>query len=144
MLSNPGLSIPGLETDRQPYRRWIEGSGLSLEANTPGTLMAGVYYVFQEGVACFSSDDLAAAREVFDRLGVAYWEVLLTSPDPQQRLDGARGLFRHDRSHGRALAILTADGDDRDRHRITQARQRAFHEARRAQMTASRLVERSG
>lgn len=118
--------------DHRPYRRWIEDSGLSLEANTPSTPTAGVYYVLQEGVVCFSSDDMAAAREVFDRLGVAHWEALLTSPDPHQRLDGARGLFRHDGSHGRALEVLTADGTDQDRHRMAKAQQRARYEARRA------------
>jgi hypothetical protein len=131
------------EADHRPYRRWIEGSGLSLEANTPSTPMADVYYVLQEGVACFSSDDVVAAREVFDRLGLSHWEALLTSSDPRQRLDGARGLFRHDRSHDRAIAVLSADGDDRDRLRMTQARQRALYEARRAQSTASRLIEGS-
>ena len=119
------------ESHDRPYRRWIEGSGLSLEANTPSTPTAGVYYVLQEGVVCFSSDDPAEAREVFDRLGAAHWEALLASPDPQKRLDGARGLFRHDRSHPGALAVLAQDGSDQDRHRIAQARQRAHYEARR-------------
>jgi hypothetical protein len=122
----------------RPYRRWIEDSGLSLEANTPSTPTTGAYYVFQEGVVCFTSEDLDAAREVFDRLGMAHWEAMLTSHDPQQRLDGARGLFRHDLSHDRALEVLTADGSDQDRRRIAQARHRAQYEERRARSGASR------
>jgi hypothetical protein len=122
---------PVSEAHDRPYRRWIEGSDLSLEANTPSTPTAGVYYVLQAGVVCFSSDDLAQAQEVFVRLGVAHWEALLASPDPQQRLDGARGLLRHDGSHGRALEILAADGSEQDHRRIAQARQRAQHRARR-------------
>jgi hypothetical protein len=119
------------EIHDRPYRRWIEGSGLSLEANTPSTPKDGIYYVLQEGQIRFSSDDLAAAREVFQNLCISHWEELLDSPDPQKRLDGARGLFRHDRTHARALEVLAADGDDHDRHRIAQARQRARYEERR-------------
>src|SRR5581483_7952937 len=83
----------------RPFRRWIEGAGLSLEANTPSTPTTDVYYVLQGGVVCFSSADLSEAGEVFDRLRVGHWEGLLASRDPQQRLDGARGLFRHDHLH---------------------------------------------
>jgi hypothetical protein len=119
------------EVHDRPYRQWIEGSGLSLEANTPSTPPDGLYYVLQEGEVRFSSDDLVTAREVFHGLCVDHWEDLLTSSDPQQRLDGARGLFRHDRTHARALEILAADGNDQDRHRIAQARQRARYEERR-------------
>jgi hypothetical protein len=119
------------ESRDRPYRRWIEGSGLSLEANTPTVPAPGVYYVLQEGNVCFSSGDLDEAREVFEGLGVAHWEGLLTSADPQQRLDGARGLFRHDQAHARALAVLAEDGSEQDRRRIAQARQRANYAARR-------------
>jgi hypothetical protein len=81
---------------------------------------------------------------VFVRLGVAHWETLLTSPDPKQRLDGARGLLRHDRSHGRALEILTADGSDQDRHRIAQAAKRALYEERRARFAAPKPTAGAG
>jgi hypothetical protein len=118
------------EAQDRPYRRWIEGSGISLEANTPSTPTAHVYYVLQAGVIHFSSADLAEAQEVFVRLGVVHWETLLTSPDLQQRLDGARGLLSHDGSHRGALAVLTADGTDQDRRRIAQARQRALYRGR--------------
>jgi hypothetical protein len=116
----------------RPFRRWIEGAGLSLEANTSSTPTKGVYYVLQGGVVCFSSDDLAEAGEVFDRLRVGHWEGLLSSRDPQQRLDGARGLFRHDHAHSGALKILTADGSDQDRKHVAQARHRARCAARHA------------
>jgi hypothetical protein len=121
---------PILSIQDRPYRRWIEGTTLSLEANTPDVPTRGVYYVLQEGVVCFSSDDLAEAKEVFERLRIVHWEELLSSRDPQKRLDGARGLFSHDRSHARALEILTADGSDADRERIARARQRARYEER--------------
>jgi hypothetical protein len=114
------------------YRRWIEGTALSIEANTPNTPTEGVYYVFQEGMVFFSSDDLAEAGEVFDRLRVNHWEELLASLDPQQRLDGARGLVSHDHTHVRALAVLAADGSAGDVKRIARARQRARFTARRA------------
>jgi hypothetical protein len=118
----------------RPFRQWIEGSGLSLEANTASTPTEGVFYVLQAGVVRFSSEDLAEAREVFHSLCIDHWEELLTSPNRQERLDGARGLFRHDASHARALEVLSADGNDQDRHRITQARQRARYEERRKQL----------
>jgi hypothetical protein len=114
----------------RPFRRWIEGAGLSLEANTASTPTMGIYYVLQGGVVCFSSDDLAEAGEVFDRLRLGHWEGLLASRDPQQRLDGARGLFRHDHLHARALEVLAADGSAQDLKRVAQARNRARHAAR--------------
>lgn len=114
----------------RPYRRWIEGAGLSLEANTPSTPTTGVYYVFQGGIVCFSSDNLTEAGDVFDRLRIVYWENLLASRDAQERLDGARGLFSHDHSHLRALEVLAAEGSDKDLKRVAQARHRARHAAR--------------
>jgi hypothetical protein len=116
----------------RPYRRWIEGAGLSLEANTPSTPTEGVYYVLQGGIVCFSSDNLSEAGEVFDRLRIVYWENLLASRNVQERLDGARGLFRHDHSHMRALEVLAAEGSDQDHKRVAQARHRARHAARHA------------
>jgi hypothetical protein len=116
----------------RPYRRWIEGADLSLEANTSSTPTEGVYYVLQGGVVCFSSDNLAEAGDVFDRLRMVYWENLLASRDAQERLDGARGLFSHDHSHIRALEVLAAEGSDQDLKRVAQARHRARYAARRA------------
>jgi hypothetical protein len=143
LQSEAQLSELSPHAEHRPYRRWIEGSSLSLEANTPSSPIADVYHVLREGVVCFSSDDLEAAREVFDRLAVAHWEDLLTSPHAHLRLDAARGLFGHDPKHSRALAILVADGDDRDRRRLAQSRQRAQYEARRTQFAASRPSQRS-
>ena len=51
-------------------------------------------------------------------------------------LDAARGLFSHDSGHEAALEILRNEGTDHDRHRITQAQQRARYEARRARQPA--------
>lgn len=113
------------------YRRWIEGSGLSLEANTTSTPSPNVFYVLQEGVVCFSSRTLGVAREEFNRLRGAFWETLLRSPDPQQRLAGARGLLRSDPSHGGALKVLAADGDKDDLRHLARARDRAIRDARR-------------
>jgi hypothetical protein len=118
--------------DGRPFRRWIEGADLSLEANTPSAPTEGVYYVLQGGVICFSSDNLAEAGDVFDRLRMVYWEDLLASRDVQERLDGARGLFSHDHSHVRALEVLTAEGSAQDQKRVAQARHRARHAARHA------------
>jgi hypothetical protein len=115
-----------------PYRRWIEGSGLSMEANTESTPEQGVYYVFQQGVICFSSDDQDEAAEVFDRLRLCHWEELLASRDPQQRLEAARGLVRLNHSHVQALKILKVNGSEADRKRVTQAQGRARFALRRA------------
>jgi hypothetical protein len=124
---DPSAVIPA-----RHYRRWIEGASLSLEANTPSTPTEDVYFVFQKGVVCFSSDSLAEAEEVFDRLRAGHWEDLLASLDRQERLDGARGLFRLDHTHVRACEILTAEGSDQDIKRIAQARHRARYAARNA------------
>jgi hypothetical protein len=127
MASTPEERIP-----RGPYRRWIEGTDFSLEANTPSAPQEGAYYVFQGGTIRFSSRDYSAAAAEYDSLCVAYWEELLTSADHSTRLMGARGLFRRDQSHASAKRILTSEGTDQDRRLIAQASQRARHAERAA------------
>ena len=125
-------SIPEERIPRGPYRRWIEGTDFSLEANTTAVPQEGAYYVLQGGKVHFSSKDLSAATAEYDALCVAYWEALLQSQDRNTRLLGARGLFRRDHAHTSARRILSAEGTDHDRRLIAQATQRARHAERAA------------
>jgi len=125
-------SITEERIPRGPYRRWIEGTDFSLEANTSSTPQEGAYYVIQGGKVRFSSKDFGAAAAEYDSLCVAYWEGMLTSTDRNTRLLGARGLFRRDHTHAMAKRILNSEGTDQDRRLIAQAVQRARHAERAA------------
>jgi hypothetical protein len=129
-------SIPEERTPRGPYRRWIEGTDFSLEANTPSVPEGGAFYVLQGGSVRFSSPDFSAAAAEYDSLCVAYWEEMLASRDPNTRLMGARGLFRRDQTHAAARRILTTEGTDHDRRLMAQAGQRARYAERTAERTA--------
>lgn len=126
------MSIPEERIPRGPYRRWIEGTDFSLEANTSAVPQPGAYYVLQGGEVRFSSKDFSAAAAEYDSLCVAYWEELLQSEDRETRLMGARGLFRRDQGHAAARRILSTEGTDHDRRLIVQAAQRARHAERAA------------
>jgi hypothetical protein len=107
------------------FRRWIEGSDLSLEANTGAVPEGDVFYVFEAGEIRLGTSDFAAATELYERLCVAYWEERLTSEDLATRLLAARGLFRMNSDHPTAGKMLTDQGDDRDRASVGKARHRA-------------------
>lgn len=130
------MSIPEERIPRGPYRRWIEGTDFSLEANTEKVPQQGAYFVMQGGAVRFTSKDFGAAAAEYDSLCVAYWEELLGSDDRDTRLMGARGLFRRDHTHAAARRVLTTEGTDHDRRLIVQATQRARH-AERAALAAN-------
>jgi hypothetical protein len=109
------------------FRRWIEGSDFSLEANTPDAPDEGVFYLLEAGEVRLSSSDFEAATAAYQALCIAYWEERLTHADLPTRLLAARGLFRHDTEHPTAGDILTTQGDDRDRALVGKARQRAAY-----------------
>src|SRR5262249_21604264 len=107
------------------FRRWIEGSELSLEANTGAVPQDDLFYVLEAGEIRLGTSDFAAAPAVYESLCVAYWEDRLTSEDLPTRLLAARGLFRMNRDHPVAGEMLTRQGDDQDRASVGKARHRA-------------------
>jgi hypothetical protein len=117
-------SVEG-HTPNGHFRRWIEGSDFSLEANTAAVPSHDLFYVLEAGEVRLGTDDYAAATAVYESLCVAYWEERLTSVDLPTRLLAARGLFRHNHEHPVAGEVLTCQGDERDRATVGKARHRA-------------------
>ena len=114
------------------FRRWIEGSDFSLEANTPAVPSQDRFYVLEAGEVRLGTSSFAAATALYERLCEAYWEERLTSVDLPTRLLAARGLFRHNPEHPVAGELLTRQGDTQDRAIVGRARQRAAFLRRKA------------
>jgi hypothetical protein len=107
------------------FRRWIEGSDFSLEANTPAAPRTDRFYVLVAGEVRLDTHSYAAAAAEYEGLCVAHWEAQLTHNDRSTRLLAARALLRHDREHPVARELLTLQGDERDRAAVARARQHA-------------------
>jgi hypothetical protein len=106
------------------FRRWIEGSDFSLEANTSDVPNDDRFYVLEASEVRLGTSDFADATALYESLCVAFWEAGLGSADMPARLLAARGLFRHDHDHPIAGDLLTRHGDDRDRAIVGRARHR--------------------
>ena len=113
------------------FRRWVEGSDFSLEANTPAAPDSDRFYILEAGEVRLDTQDFDAANAMYERMCLAHWEERLNSPDLPTRLSAARGLFRHDPEHPVAGELLTRQGDERDRSTVGKARQRAAFLRRR-------------
>jgi hypothetical protein len=107
------------------FRRRIEGTNFSLEANTPAVPCPDLFYVLEAGTVRLSSSDFLAATAAYEGLCVAHWEKQLTHADPARRLLAARGLFCHNRAHLAAGELLVSQGEPQDRARVERARQNA-------------------
>jgi hypothetical protein len=118
------VSLPN-PTPHGYFRRWIEGSDFSLEANTSAVPSDDLFYVLEASEVRLGTSDFKAATAEYESLCVSYWEERLTSADLPTRLLAARGLFRHDHEHPVAGELLTRQGDDRDRATVGKARHRA-------------------
>jgi hypothetical protein len=106
------------------FRRWIEGSDFSLEANTGDVPPDDQFYVLEAGEIRLGTTDFAAATAVYESLCIVYWEQRLTSEDLATRLLAARGLFRMNSDHPIAGEMLTGQGNDRDRAHVGKTRHR--------------------
>jgi len=114
-------------TPRGYFRRWIEGSEISLEANTPAVPDDEQFYVLEASEIRLGTSDFAAATAFYEGLCLTYWEEQLSSSDIPTRLLAARGLFRQNHEHPTAGELLLRDGDDRDRATVGKARHRAAY-----------------
>jgi hypothetical protein len=123
----PVAAIVQDPTPRGYFRRWIEGSDFSLEANTPAVPSDDLFYVLEASEVRLGTSDFAAATAAYEELCVAYWEERLTSSDLPTRLLAARGLFRHDHEHPVAGELLVRQGDEKDRSTVGKARHRAAY-----------------
>jgi hypothetical protein len=117
-------SVPN-PSPHEYFRRWIEGSDFSLEANTPAVPGKDRFYVLVAGEVCLGPSSFAAASAKYEGLCVAQWEQQLTHADLPTRLLAARGLFRHNRDHRVAGELLARQGDERDRAAVVRARPQA-------------------
>jgi hypothetical protein len=119
------------------FRRWIEGSDFSLEANTPAVPGKDRFYVLVAGEACLGTSNFAAASAKYEGLCVATThcvgtrEQQLTHADLPTRLLAAQGLFRHNRDHLAARDLLARQGDERDRAAVARARHQAASAGRK-------------
>jgi hypothetical protein len=113
------------------FRRWIEGSDFSLEANTPAVPSDELFYVLVAGNVHLATSSYVIASAEYDGLCQMYWEERLTGDDLPTRLLAARGLFRHNQEHPGAGELLARQGDERDRSTLAKARHRASFLRRR-------------
>jgi hypothetical protein len=113
------------------FRRWIEGSDFSMEANTPAVPRQDRFYVLVAGEVRLSTSSYAAASAEYEDLCVAYWEEQLVHADLPTRLLAARGLLRHNREHVAAGELLTRQGDPHDRAIVVRARHQAAFQSRK-------------
>jgi hypothetical protein len=107
------------------FRRWVEGSELSLEANTAAVPSDDQFYVLVAGQVRLATTDFLAASAEYDDLCRVYWEEQLTGEDLSTRLLAARGLFHHNHEHRDAGELLASHGNERDRSTLAKARHRA-------------------
>jgi hypothetical protein len=114
------------------FRRWIEGSDFSLEANTADVPDKDLFYVLVEGEVHLGTADFAAATAEYEDLCQTYWEERMTHADLPTRLLAARGLFRRNHEHPGAGELLVSQGSEKDRAIVTKARQRAAFVRRQA------------
>ncbi len=114
------------------FRRWIEGSDFSLEANTPAVPREDRFYVLVAGEVRLGTSSYAAASAEYEDLCVSYWEEQLVHADLPTRLLAARGLLRHNREHVAAGDLLNRQGDTRDRAIVVRARHQAAFQNRKA------------
>ena len=113
------------------FRRWIEGSDFSLEANTPAVPRPDRFYVLVAGEVRLVTSSYADANAEYEGLCVAYWEEQLVHADLPTRLLAARGLLRHDQEHVAAGELLNSRGNAHDRASVGRARQMAAFQRRK-------------
>jgi hypothetical protein len=133
MKGAPVVAPKPVLTPHGYFRRWIEGSDFSLEANTPAVPGDDLFYVLVAGEVRLSTNSFAAASIEYEDLCLRYWEERLNHADLPTRLLAARGLFRRNHEHPRAGELLASHGDAQDRTTVAKARHRASFLRRRGQ-----------
>ncbi|MGV3723636.1 MAG: hypothetical protein ACO1SX_22290 [Actinomycetota bacterium] len=106
------------------YRRHIEGTDFSLEANTDATPEAGHFYVLRGGEVELVSDEFPTAMAAYQGLCKEHWLNRLVSQNHSERMASAWGLVGLEPDHKDALEVIRTDGSDDDRKRLEQVRRR--------------------
>lgn len=106
------------------YRRHIEGTDFSLEANTEAVPEGGHFYLLRNGEVEFMSDEFPQAMEAYQGLCRAHWQDQLNSGDPLRRMASAWGLVGLDSNHVNALELIRNEGSEDDKKRLEQVRRR--------------------
>jgi len=106
------------------YRRHIEGTDFSLEANTEAAPEAGHFYLLRNGRVELQSDEFPEAMEAYQNLCRAHWLAQLKSVDPHERMASAWGLVGLEPNNVSALELIRTEGSEEDKKRLEQVRRR--------------------
>ena len=106
------------------YRRHIEGSDFSLEANTSAVPADGRFYLLRNGEVVLQSSEFPEAIEAYNNLCREFWQNRLDSEEVSQRVASAWGLLSLDPEDKVAQENIKQDGSDNDRKRLEQDRNR--------------------
>lgn len=106
------------------YRRHIEGTDFSLEANTESVPEGGHFYLLRNGKVELKSDEFPEAMEAYQNLCRAHWEGRLSSGNPQERMASAWGLVGLEPNNVNALELIRTEGSEEDKKRLEQVRRR--------------------
>lgn len=106
------------------YRRHIEGTDFSLEANTEAAPEGGHFYLLRNGRVELQSDEFPEAMEAYQSLCRAHWVDQLQSVDPHERMASAWGLVGLEPNNVSALELIRTEGSEDDKKRLEQVRRR--------------------
>ena len=106
------------------YRRHVEGTDFSLEANTEAVPEAGHFYVLRRGAVELVSDEFPVAMQAYQDLCRKHWQDQLESTDSGRRMASAWGLVGMEPDHAGALEVIRNDGTEDDKKRLEQVRRR--------------------
>jgi len=106
------------------YRRHIEGTDFSLEANTEAVPEGGHFYLLRNGQVELKSDEFPEAMEAYQNLCRAHWQDQLKSVDPHERMASAWGLVGLEPNNVSALELIRTEGSEDDKKRLEQVRRR--------------------
>lgn len=113
------------------YRRHIEGTDFSLEANTESVPEEGHFYLLRNGEVKLVSDEFPEAMEAYQGLCREYWQDHLDSRDRDARMASAWGLVGLEPDHKDAIELIKNEGSEEDRKRLEQVRRRKRFAKRR-------------
>jgi hypothetical protein len=106
------------------YRRHVEGTDFSLEANTEATPESGRFYLFRGGKVELVSEAFPEVMEAYQKLCKKHWQNGLESDVLSERMASAWGLVGLEPDNKDALEVIRTDGTDDDRKRLEQVRRR--------------------
>ncbi|MBI3910438.1 MAG: hypothetical protein HY320_05825 [Armatimonadetes bacterium] len=122
------------------YRRCLPAAGLSIEANTNHVPADGCYYLLQEDHILYSSSELRAVEERYDRLCAQFWQEQLRHDSPEERSQAALAILQRDPTDPEARHVIRHDGSDADRRRMQEMDRRAAFRNRTTSQRSARAA----